>query len=357
MSAGFEVVGAESEPAVDADLEIRPEEMGLAPAEPTEGNDEPVQVEAGTEPEAPAADSGVSASDDGASGVPEPEHAPQEKEEEAPAAEAEPEPVAAAEPEPEPEQPQSVTVPKARLDKALRDKRMLEQQLQQYQQQPAAPAPDDKADAASQLPVETQSEDLPSNKEIAEALLDGDLDKYSEMMAKRDAIRDQKLIQQVTQTVPQQLTEQQNRQAFTDVRVDLETKYEFLDSNSENFDPEITETIIGFSGAYQRQGYTAADSLQMATEKVLKVEKPELFHVEQSTPAPNPKVDKVKQERMNIDQKIAAAAAQPPRVQSGDVSEVNSVPDFATMSDEEFDKYTPEQVDAYMQKMRESRFT
>ena len=326
-------------------LEFSPEEMGGEPVENnTEVEHEP-EAQASTEPEKqedPKPESGSS----------EPE-AESKKEEEP---EADPEPVAAESgsgSESESEVVESPTIPKARFDKVLRDKRALENRLEQAEQQLVT------QQQSTATPPEQQAEpptDMVDQKEIAEALLDGDMDKYAELSAKREhqqaeLVRRQ-VMQEVNNTVPQQFVEQNRKASFDTVRQELETQYGFLDPNSDQYDQGIVDTVAGFARSYTEQGYTPADALSEAAEKVIRIEKPELFHVaQQSNETPTPQAQKLKQERLNIDQKLKAAAAQPPATASSDIVG-DPIPDFTHMSDADFDKLTDAQLDEYMSQMQ-----
>ena len=346
MAEHFEAVGDESRPVgqaytpVDEDPdyvpEPSPEEMGL---EAPEENSEPQEAtpDQEPEPEEPEAEAGE--------GEGEPEGEPEGQ----PEGEADPAPVAAAEPEPEEHEP--VKVPKARLDKVLRDKRALENRIELLEQQLNKPA----AAPEQQPPVaeETPAAELVSHKAIAEALLDGDMEKYVELSAKREEQLHQRTLEQVNTTVPAQVSEQQRRAAFDSVKDDLESTYDVLDPNSDNFDQELVNTVSGFACTYADRGYTPADALAEAAEKVLRVEKPELFQQAAPAPAtPNPKLEKLKKERMNIDKKLAAAQQQPPELVSGDVK-VDPVPDFENMAEEDFDKLSDTQLNQYMKMLQE----
>ena len=262
---------------------------------------------------------------------------------------------AAAEEEPE-EVVTQRTIPKARLDKALRDKRAaenrireLEEQLQtgQPQQTKTQPEPAQQA-PAEQDPAEVQA--------LEQAFLEGDMAKFSELMARRDQriqeAATRTVLESVQKQVPEQLTQNQVQQKFDKTRIELETQYAFLDpTNTEGFDQELVDTISDFTNSFVRRGYTPADALQEAAERVLKVEKPELFI---ETPKTTAKAQQVKTERLDIDQKMKLARQQPPEVQATE-AEVDSLPDFENMSEADFDKYSDAELDKILAKSRKGR--
>ena len=332
----------------DEDLDIKPEEMGAEPApivepqEPKADSNEPEQkpgkeVAEPEEQEKPKPEEGGEGEGEGEGEGGEGEPAPKKEEPEA-------DPAGVADPEPEP-----VKVPKARLDKVLRDKRALENRIQQLESQQQAPQSDPQQALDPQ-----QAPEMVDPKAIAEALLDGDLDKYAELQAKRDDQIRQQVIQQAQAGISQEVSTQSKQASFDDVRLELESKYDFLDANSDQFDQGIVDTVTAFARSYVERGYTPADALTEASEKVIKIEKPELFQVapaQTQGEKTDPKVEKLKQERLNIDKKLQAAAAQSPDITGGDVVG-EPIPDFGAMSDDDFDKLSDAQLEEYTRQMQ-----
>ncbi len=276
---------------------------------------------------------------------------------------AEPEPQA--EPQIEPEPTKNQMIPKARLDKELRHRRALEakiRELEQGQQPQPQQVPAQQQEPA-QAP-EPQTPELDTSA-LEQAFLEGDMTSFGkslqDLMASREAqIREsvRNEIQEVKSQVPQEIQKTQAQQDFDTVRDELETQYEFLDPNSDQFDADIVETISGFLPGYVNKGYSAGEALREVADKVLRVERPELFQVKQEPQEPQQptaKQQEVRQQRMSLDKKLEAAKNQPPAVTGGDVQQQDPLPDFESMSEEDFDKLTEKQLDEYLRKSAASR--
>lgn len=327
MDKGNDVV--EPNPYIGADTGVDPEDAALEAAE--------AELSGAAEPE------------------PEPEQAPEKQTE----TEKQPEPekgaeAAPAEDEPE-EKPQAVkeevkpqTIPKARLDKQIRKTRELERQLaelQAKQQPPLAPAPE---------PEAADGTDQSSAEELAQAALDGNTARFAEIYAANmkkvaeQAARN--AAEAIQKDVPKAVSANQAEQEFNQAVVELESQYAFLNPDDDSYEPELEETISNFTNSYVRSGSTPAEAVKLAAEKVLKIEKPELFVAAPETS----KADKVRQERLNIDKKLKAAQQQPAAIEKGEIDEP-PIPDFSTMTDEEFDKLSDAEQDAYLERMRKAR--
>lgn len=276
------------------------------------------------------------------------EEADQEKEAEAEGAEPE------QEEEPEVAPVKNQMIPKARLDKELRARRALEARVKELEQGQQT-TPTQQQEPTTQEQQATQAVDL-DTAELEKAFLEGDMTSFGKslqsLLSSRDTQMREVIRAELQKEVPGQLQQNQQRQSFEAVRDELETQYEFLDPNSEHFDTTLVDTISNFTSSYVNQGYTPGEALQEAADKVLRIERPDLFKAEPVAPE---KQEQVRKERMNIDKKLQAAKNQPPVVQSGDADSVDPLPDFESMSEAEFDKLTDEQLNQYLAKSRASR--
>ncbi|GAA4647911.1 hypothetical protein GCM10023116_01730 [Kistimonas scapharcae] len=247
-----------------------------------------------------------------------------------------------AEPEAAPKKP--ITIPKERLDRELNRNRNLQKQLDemkaQLEQQQATPE--------KQATPEAPQLDIPDPKAMMDAFMAGDGDKFNEMYTKSmqavaAAARDQALAQ-TKEAAPSVYTEQQRQQRFQQAAAEVEDAYPFLKEGEDGFDADLVDTVNTFTDRYIQSGYEPDDALRAATDKVLRIEKPELF-VEKPAPQPE-KQQQVREQRMNIDKKIAAAEAQGPAVEKGQIESPPPL-DFANMSEDEFDQLSDKQLDDY----------
>lgn len=243
---------------------------------------------------------------------------------------------------------QQKMIPKARLDKELRARRALEARIKELEQ--SAPAPVLEQTAAEPA-VQVAEVDV---AELERAFLEGDMAGFGQSLQSLFKSRDNQMREliraELQKEVPGHLQHNQQRQSFEAVRDELESQYDFLDPNSEHFDSALVDTISNFTSSYVNRGYTPGDALQEAAEKVLRVEKPDLFKEQASD-----KQDQIRKERMNIDKKLQAANNQPPVVQSGEADNVDPLPDFENMSEAEFDRLDDKQLNDYLARSRARR--
>jgi len=254
--------------------------------------------------------------------------------------------------EPEATAKKPITIPKERLDRELNRNRNLQKQLDemkaQLEQQQAAPEKQEQSTAPAT--------EVPDAQEMAQALLDGDGEKFSRlyqqsMQAVANNAREQALAQ-AKEVAPSVYSEQQRQERFNQAAAEVEETYSFLKEGEEGFDGELVDTINTFTNRYISAGYEPDDALRAATDKVLRIEKPELF-VEKPAGEPE-KQQKVREQRMNIDKKIAAAEAQGPAVEKGQIESPPPL-DFANMSEAEFDQLTDKQLDEYFEYERKQK--
>ena len=159
-------------------------------------------------------------------------------------------------------------------------------------------------------------------------------------------------MEQAKQAAPSVYSEQQRQERFNQAAAEVEETYSFLKEGEEGFDGELVDTINTFTNRYISAGYEPDDALRAATDKVLRIEKPELF-VEKPAGEPE-KQQKVREQRMNIDKKIAAAEAQGPAVEKGQIESPPPL-DFANMSEAEFDQLTDKQLNEYFEYERKQK--
>lgn len=220
-------------------------------------------------------------------------------------------------------------IPKWRLDREVRRRRALEEQLQATRSRGIQPAPLDE----SQLP----KIDVGARaKEMFDKVLDGDMDAsvqtFSDIIA--DVIKQttQTVTSSVDQRVQQATRETQTRSSTQQVISRLKDTYEVLDDTSDKFDPDLTARTLTFQRAYIDEGLTPADALEQAAEDAIKLMRPEVLQAR----AP---VNKPIAPARNVKQKVEAARQQPPRTKGLSQKESRTVNIFS-MKDEDFEKLT-----------------
>lgn len=241
-------------------------------------------------------------------------------------------PEVAEEPETEPEvvedKPKTIQVPKSRLDAEIAKRRELEQRLSELEK------------GSKPADVEINGLDGLDVTSMFDHVLNGDLEKANEAF--------QQSIMQVAkataQTVTERLTNQINQAPeVTKAQLELDqvadrivAEYDVFDRNSTNFDETLTNEVLDMRGYFENKGYAPAQALEKAVNLVVSGE----GLVAKTQPKPPARKTEV-----NIEQKIKAAEAQPPKT-AGDrnASEPQVSFNIATMSDGDLDKLSEVQL-------------
>ena len=233
----------------------------------------------------------------------------------------------AAELEEPPKAPKKTMVPKARLDEVLAKQKALQKQL-------------DDLNAAN-----VKAEDAPEEydfdaKEVEyqNMVLDGETDKAvglrREIRKAERATLEYEMRQEMTQTV----TQDRQMNALQQAANAMEESYPVFDSNSEDFNEDYTNEVVGLRDAFMSQGFEAVDALSKAVNFVVKDH--DLDQVQESAPSLAGKAqknDEVAKKRAQVNKKLKAAEAQPPEL-PGESSSTHGEKgvDLSTMTEEEF---------------------
>jgi hypothetical protein len=222
-------------------------------------------------------------------------------------------------------------VPKSRLDEVLQKQKALQKQLEDLKkaQQPAENAPD---------PYDFDSKE----KEYMNLVLDG---KEADAVRLRQEIRTaEKASLQFEMTEQMQQTVQHNAQAtaLQAAANELEANFPVFDQNSESYNEDYTQEVIGLRDAFIMQGFDAVDALSKAANFVLTTNNlvaPEPATSTLDAPAaPKQKaVDEVAKKRAEVSKKLKAAEAQPPELPGeSSAARGEKAVDVSTMSEDEF---------------------
>lgn len=237
------------------------------------------------------------------------------------------------EPEPEPEpDTKRIQVPKDRLDAEIAKRRELEARLREFEQAKGLPET-----------AITGLEGLPDPTTMFDEVLNGDLEKAAaiyrqslEMLAKATA-----------KSVKDELTAEINAmpgrtRAETELQAEanrIAAEYDVFNENSEAFDETLTNEVLDLRNYYADKGHTMVDALRKAVSIVAKSEglAPKTAKATPKTPT--------RKTQPNIDQKIKAANAQPPKTGGErNTSEEPALMDISKMSDEDMDKLSEIQL-------------
>jgi len=232
--------------------------------------------------------------------------------------------------EPEPEKKDHM-VPKSRLDEVLQKQKALQKQLEDMKkaQEPPANAP---------APYDFDSKE----REYMNLVLDG---KEADAVKLRQEIRNAEKAQlEFDMNEKMQQTVQHNAQAtaLQAAANELEAQFPVFDQNSEAYNEDYTQEVIGLRDAFIMQGYDAVDALTKAANFVIKTNdlaasEPTSSTLDARTAPKQKPVDEVAKKRAEVSKKLKAAESQPPEL-PGESSAARGerAVDVSTMSEDEF---------------------
>lgn len=240
--------------------------------------------------------------------------------------------------EPEPKEP---FIPKSRLDRQIRKTRQLEEQVQSLIDGQSA----QNLDPVAPVAVVPAQDMVAATKEALELALEGDVDGAAIRLAEAQAARDAAVTDAATQSVAAQMTERQVQNALDQAKDRVEETYDFLDStNSDTFEPELVSDVVALRDSYIGKGHEPGAALELAAEKIARIEYPERFTA--AAPASETVAAKPKPQA-DLSAKAKASAAQPPATnQAGTTDAVESQEkmDVFNLSEEDFDRLTETQL-------------
>jgi len=238
------------------------------------------------------------------------------------------EPEAELEEEPVVEKPtKKPMVPKARLDEVLAKQKALQKQL-------------DEVNAANVKAEEAPEEYDFDAKEVEyqNMLLDGETEKAvglrREIRKAERATLEFEMRQEMNQTV----TQDRQMTALQQAANAMEEAYPIFDSNSEDFNEEVTNEVVELRDAFIMKGYEAVDALSKAVKYVVKghdieqptEDAPSLAGKAQTT-------DELSKKRAQINKKLKAAEAQPPELPGeSSLTHGEKTLDLSSMTEDEF---------------------
>ena len=245
--------------------------------------------------------------------------------------EVKPEAEAEAEAESEPEEPESEedndespSIPKHRFDeinermkKAEERAKLLEEKLNDLAK-PKDPEPEPFDFAAKE-------------KEAANALLEGDEEKYAELRTEIRAAEREEYLREAKKLASEGDEKVQTQLSLQEVGAKIEADYpQFVEGsdkyNGEAYD-ELMELYVGYMGTGK---YSEPEALQKAADKTVKI-----YGFGEEAEADN--VVPIRKKKPDVKKKTDAAGKQPPVMESSAQQEQDLTVNIATMSDEEFD--------------------
>jgi len=190
--------------------------------------------------------------------------------------------------------------------------------------------------------------DLPDHTEAMklynDALLDGKNDIAAQIMNEIQAKNAAAVARQTAETVRAEMRREAQGAALETVISELETKFDFLNNASPNYNPDITGEILDLHELYVRKGFAPADAMRKASDMVLKVSAPAPASAPAEPAAPAPaapaapstqdvvRAAREAQARVNATKIAAQPTAEPARSEASPAMAL----DIENMSDEEF---------------------
>jgi len=210
--------------------------------------------------------------------------------------------------EPEPEDippPKKPMVPKSRLDEVLAKQKALQKQLDEMK--------------AAQEPAEDAPEAFDFDKseiEYQQFVLDGESEKAAALRQQMRKAEREQIAYEMRKEMGTTVAKNAQETALATAAQELEIAFPVFDQNSDSFDQELTQEVVGLRDAFITQGFDAVDALSKAVNFVVKSN--DLVSSTEDTPAladtkkpPQAAADK---KRKEVSRKLKAAESQPPEM-------------------------------------------
>jgi hypothetical protein len=236
--------------------------------------------------------------------------------------------------EAEAEEPTAHMIPKQRYDSAQRRAREAEKKVKQYEAQQAAQIATEQVTSQSAEKLDTRLEEI--DRDIEQARLDGDVDKVVSLQkTARDV--EKEIYQSLAETAASNAGNAAQESVKLDSLIDtLETQYDILNPDSENFDEDKINEILDMQGAFVKNGDTPSAAMLKAVGYIMPEERI---------------TDEVaNKRRTNVAKNLKAANAQAPGSNETGMNSDSGGPtsdknlDVSEMSQEEFDALPPETI-------------
>lgn len=171
-------------------------------------------------------------------------------------------------------------------------------------------------------------------------VINGEIDKAKKLRSEIDSNRKQELLnlvknvqEEATTKATQVSTQAIEGERFKSLVTTLESKYTFLDYNSDDYNEEAVDTINTLLAGYVASGKTKSEALGLAVKKVVPL------YVKEVTPPKKSLGDT--RTKQSAEKAVKAAKAQPPKTVSTKNTTVDlSKLDISKMSEREYDKLT-----------------
>ena len=194
-------------------------------------------------------------------------------------------------------------VPKARLDEVLAKQKALQKQL------------DDMKEA--QAPAEDAPEEFDFDKgelEYQQLVLDGEAEKAAALRQQTRKSEREQIAYEMRKEMGNTVSQNAQETALATAAKELEEAFPVFDHNSEVFDQDLTQEVVGLRDAFITQGYEAVDALSKAVNFVVKSNDLEAESETPSLAATKNTQNVADKKRKEVSRKLKAAESQPPEM-------------------------------------------
>ena len=252
------------------------------------------------------------------------EEAETEVEEAETEAETETEEQVAEEPEPEKKETPKM-IPKSRLDEVLTQNKALKKRIEQSEK------------AQKEVEETTEAYDFDTKEtDYMNAVLDGDQDKAKALRKEIRQAERSHIESELTQNIEQKVTRSSTETAIQDAASTIEEAFPIFDSNSSEFNEELTSEVNKYMTGFIQSGQNPVEALEEATTYVLSKNNM-IDDTSEAAPVLG-NTGKAAKKKAEISKKLKAAESQPPDLPGESSANKGEQPfDVNTMTEEEFD--------------------
>ena len=194
-------------------------------------------------------------------------------------------------------------VPKARLDEVLAKQKALQKQL------------DDMKEA--QAPAEDAPEEFDYDKgelEYQQLVLEGEAEKAAALRQQMRKSEREQIAYEMRKEMGNTVSQNAQETALATAAKELEEAFPVFDHNSEVFDKDLTQEVVGLRDAFITQGYEAVDALSKAVNFVVKSNDLEAESETPSLATTKNTQNVADKKRKEVSRKLKAAESQPPEM-------------------------------------------
>lgn len=208
-----------------------------------------------------------------------------------------------------------------RMKKAERELAEMREKLQQREEKAHAEPEPEPYDYATK------------EQEAADALLEGDTEKYSRLQSEIRAALREETLREAKQLAQNSAQETRETLTFEETAAKLENQYPQFNIESDSYDEAMRTEMLELYVGYARSGsYSRAEALEKAAAQTARI-----YRLNEPAPAAEDDSKVVNIRKTDVKKKVAAQKSQPPIMDSESGGRDEPRVDINNMSDEEFE--------------------